>query len=43
MFDGRKCDSDENSNKTLRQCKWKKSLVCEKDYLWSPITCTWKK
>ena len=37
-FGGRKCNSDQkwNNNKCLCQCK--KHHICEKDYIWNPVT-----
>ena len=39
-FDGRKCNSNQkwNNDKCWRKCK--KHHICEKDYIWSPATCS---
>ena len=41
-FDGRKCNSNEksNNNKCWGECK--KYNICEKDYIWTPATCSCK-
>ena len=40
-FDGRKCHSDHwwNNECKKHRCECKKSRVCEKDYVWDPVTC----
>ena len=38
-FDGRKCNSDQWSNKDKCPYEYKERHVCEKDYVWNPATC----
>ena len=35
---GRKCNSDQWWNNDKCRCEYKKSHVCEKDYVWKPAT-----
>ena len=42
-FYGRKCDLNQKSNKDKCQCECKNQKehnACEKDYIWSPATCS---
>ena len=42
-FDERKCNSNQmwNNNKCRYKCK--KHHVCEKEFIWNPVTCSCKK
>ena len=39
-FDGKKCNSDQWWNNNKCWCECKIPHVCEKDYIWSPATCS---
>ena len=39
-FDGRKCNSNQKWNNDKYRCECKKHHTCEKDYIWSPATCS---
>ena len=38
-FDERKCVSDQWWNNDKCQCECETHHVCEKDYIWIPVTC----
>ena len=38
-FDGRKCNADQCWNNDECWCECRKRHVCEKDYVWNPVTC----
>ena len=39
-FDGRICNSYQKWNNDKFRCECKKHLICEKDYIWNPATCS---
>ena len=41
-FDGRNCNSDQWWNNDKCRCECKKRHVCEKDYVWNPVTCNFE-
>ena len=38
-FDGTKCKSNKWWNNDKYRCECKKHHICEKDYVWNPVTC----
>ena len=41
-FYERKCNSNQKWNKYKWRCECKKHHICEKDYVWNPVTCSCK-
>ena len=41
-FDGKKCNSNQKWNNNKCWCNFKKHHICEKDCIWSPVTCSCK-
>ena len=39
-FDGKKCNSNQKWNNNKCWCNFKKHHICEKDCIWSPVTCS---
>ena len=39
-FDWRKCTSNQKWNNDKCQCDCKKHHICEKDYIFNPVTCS---
>ena len=39
-IDGTKCNSDQSWNNDKCRCECKKHHVCEKNYVWTPTTCS---
>ena len=41
-FDGRNCNPNQKWNNEKSRCECKKHNICEKYYIWNPVTCSFK-